>query len=87
MTTEYKISKLEERHILSIMLYLRDNDGCKKIELYHDVSTNPRMPIKLNVLEEMGLIRIDQENKRCNIFLTERGKKVADSIAKIEETI
>ncbi len=87
MTMGYKIADLEEKHILSTLLYLRDNDGCKKIELYRDVSPNPRMPNKLNVLEKMGLITIDQENKRSNIFLTEKGKKVAESVKSIEDAL
>ncbi len=83
----YKIADLEEKHILSTLLYLKDNDGCKKIELYHDVSPNPRMPNKLTVLEKMGLITIDQENKRSNIYLTEKGKAVAENLWTIENSL
>ena len=87
MTMGYKIAELEEKHVLSTLLYLKDHDGCKKIELYRDVSPNPRMPNKLSVLENLGLIRIDQESKRCNIFLTDKGKAVCESLGVIEKTL
>lgn len=87
MPMDYKIAELEEKHILSTLLFLMDNDGCKKIDLYHSVSPNPRMPAKLGILEKMGLIRIDQESKRCNIFLTDKGKIICESLKEMEEAL
>ena len=66
------------------MIYLLDNDGCRKSDIYRDVSRNPRMPEKLDLLENRGLIvqsPIDERNSvnihLTNIHLTDMGKDVA----------
>lgn len=73
------IDVLEEKHAISTMIYLLDNDGCRKSDIYRDVSRNPRMPEKLDLLENRGLIvqsPIDERNS-VNIHLTDMGKDVA----------
>ena len=35
---------LEEKHMVSILLFLMDNDGCMKSQLYSSVSRGMRMP-------------------------------------------
>lgn len=74
-----QIGVLEEKHAITTMIYLLDNDGCRKSDIYRDVSRNPRMPEKLDLLEGCGLIvqsPIDDRNS-VNIHLTEMGKDVA----------
>ncbi len=74
------IRVLEERHMVSIMLHLHDNDGCTKTDLYASVSSNPRMPQKLDLLEASGLIRQESipDTRAVRIRLTDVGKRVCD---------
>ena len=84
-----KIQVLEERHVLSILIYLSQNDGCRKSDLYRDISRNPRMPDKLDILERSGLIEqipIGDHNS-VRITLTDVGRNVADALADVERML
>lgn len=76
------ITILEERHMMSILLYLLDNGTCKKTDIYDGVSRNPRLARKLDVLEESGLIRQVAVGigNRTDVMLTEKGNRVASAI-------
>ncbi len=76
---------LEGKHMISTMLYLLSNDGCIKTDIYRGVSNNPRMPEKLNLLEDAGLIRQESypENRSVRIFLTDMGREVGNGLMSI----
>ena len=40
------LDKFEEKHVISILMYVAGNPGCKKTDIYDAVSRNPRMPEK-----------------------------------------
>ena len=84
--TPRRIQSLEEKHVLSILVYLSQNDGCRKSDLYRDVSRNPRMPNKLDQLEREGLIEqvpLGDRNS-VRIVLTDVGRRVADALVEID---
>ena len=83
------IRSLEEKHLIAIMLYLNINPRCKKIEIYENVSSNPRIPDKLNRLESMGLItqQDDSESRSIIIALTDKGADVAEKLAELDRII
>lgn len=80
---------LEERHMVSILLFLRDNEGCTKSDLYGAVSYNVRMPDKLDRLEAAGLIVQDriQGAKAVSPHLTSRGDDVVRELRRIETVL
>lgn len=83
------IQVLEERHMVSVILFLKDNDGCMKTELYSSVSNNPRMPAKLDSLESAGLIRQEQspESRAVRIHLTDLGREVASLLSELDSVM
>lgn len=85
----HTISVLEERHMISIMLFLAENDGCNKTCIYDAVSRNPRMPEKLNALEESGLlVQASRDDSRSTtVSLTEKGRIVSDHLRGIRDEI
>ena len=85
----YGASSLEEKHMISILLYLNLNRRCQKIEIYHNVSTNPRIPDKLNDLEEMGLITQEptEGSRATTVSLTPKGIEVANLLQNIDRLI
>jgi len=87
MPTDFKVAGLEEKYMLSILLFLKDNDRCKKIDLYRAVSTNPRMPQKLAVLEDMGLLHIEEDGKISTIILSEKGKAICALVEEMEKSL
>lgn len=80
---------LEQRHMISTMLYLLRNEGCMKTDLYRDVSSNPRMPEKLDLLECSGLIRQERNpgTRSVRIYLTDAGRSVGDRPEEIDGII
>lgn len=77
---------LEEKHMVSILLFLMDNDGCMKSQLYGSVSRGIRMPDKLDMLEDAGLI-VQEENgpyRSVTLRLTELGRGVCKELVVIE---
>lgn len=80
---------LEERHMISTLLYLAKSGGCTKSELYRAVSTNPRMPEKLDLLESAGLITQTPsvDSRAVRICLTEAGAQVALALDRIDSLL
>lgn len=77
---------LEEKHIVSILLFLMDNDGCMKSQLYSSVSRGMRMPDKLDMLEDAGLIiqESDGPHRSVTLRLTDLGRDVCRELVEIE---
>lgn len=57
------LDKFEEKHVISILMYVAGNPGCKKTDIYDAVSRNPRMPEKIEILESMGLMTHETVNR------------------------
>lgn len=86
---EKSVQGLEEKHTISIMLFLSINGECKKIDIYRKVSSNPRIPAKLDRLEAMGLIaqRTTRGTRAVTIVLTAKGRQVADKLLELDRII
>ncbi len=81
----YGAAVLGERHMVSVLLLLRREGPCMKTDIYSSVSTNPRMPEKLDMLEDAGLIvqTPDASTRRVTISLTPAGEEVATLLDEI----
>ena len=76
-----------EKNITSIILYLHFFGARTRSEIYNIVSTNPRMPVKLDLLSRHGLITMDERENghRRVVDLTPLGKKYAATICSLEK--
>ena len=83
------IDVLGEKHVLDILLFLRENDTCIKSQLYDAISRGTRMPYKLDMMEEAGLITMEQPemSKCCRIALTDLGRRIGDFLALLSEDV
>lgn len=83
------VRSLEEKHMVSILMYLGTNGPRRKIDIYNGVSSNPRMPDKLDKLEEIGLLRqeIDPVTRSTIVYLTPHGDQVATMLISIDKCI
>ena len=85
-----QIKGLEDKHIISIIMFLYKNGRVKKSEIYRNVSYTATMVGKIDALEDMGLLTQEQkkyENNTIYIELTERGLSVAKKLLDIESII
>lgn len=79
---------MQEKHVLSIVLYLAENGPSRKSDIYGAVSRGTRMPDKLECLERTGIVQIsNKDGHRFLISLTEKGEKVGELISEIKEMI
>ena len=78
---------LEEKHMVSIIIYLAENDGCMKTDVYMDVARNSRMPEKLGMLEDAGLIVMNKAGGAVQIHMTEVGREVAGQLRMLESVL
>jgi DNA-binding MarR family transcriptional regulator len=86
LVAESGVLGFEEKHMIAIMMFLSINGECQKIEIYRNVSSNPRIPDKLDRLEVMGLIKqISTVGTRAiTIALTPKGKEVAEKLIELD---
>ena len=85
----YRISSLEEKHLMSMLMYLREKGPSRKTDIYDAVSTNPRMTLKVERLEAMGLISTEYNNALRSTVgtLTEEVRQVADHLAAVDSIL
>lgn len=78
------LSLLENSRSMRILLFIREHEGCRKMELYDAVCGDGRMPKKLDNLEAAGLIVQRRAGMSTFLSLTDKGRRVADALAEIE---
>ena len=85
----YRISSLEDKHLMSMLMYLREKGPSRKTDIYDAVSTNPRMTLKVERLEAMGLISTEYNNalRSTVVTLTEEGRQVAEHLAAVDSIL
>lgn len=85
----YPVAELEEKHLISILMFLLDNGPSRKTDVYDGVSTNPRMNLKVQHLEAMGLINLEYNNalRSTVVTLTDAGRRIAEHLVVIESIL
>lgn len=79
----------EEKHMIAMIMYLGANGPSRKIDIYEGVSSNPRMPDKINHLEEIGLVtqEMDMVTRSTIVTLTPAGEQIASLFVAIDKCI
>ena len=80
------VSVFEEKHMIAVLIYLAANGPSRKIDIYDGVSSNPRMPDKLNNLEKYGLVtqEMDTSTRSTIVSLTPAGEEIAAKFSEID---
>ena len=81
------ILRLEEKGMFGIVVLIHDLRYCTITDFYRNISRNPRLEIKLDILEDMGLISCDMVHGHRMYTLTPKGEILADLILGIDERI
>lgn len=80
---------LEEKHMISILMYISDNEGCMKTDIYKGVSQGRGMPWKLQTLEDGGLIRSEGQEDRLmrRFYLTNMGRRASEVLRDLDNVM
>ena len=81
------ILRLEEKGMFGIIVLIHDKRYCTITDLYRDISRNPRLETKLDILEDMGLISCDMVHGHRMYTLTLKGELIAELILEIDGMI
>jgi len=81
------ILRLEEKGMFEIIVLIHDRRYCTITNLYRDISLNPRLETKLEILEDMGLISCDMVHGHRMYILTPKGEVVAELILEIDDMV
>lgn len=82
-----RLTILESKHVISMIIFIRDTDGCKKIEIYQNVSRNAKMAEHIRTLQDMDVIETFVRDGSSVIGLTEKGRMIADLLKQISDLI
>ncbi len=83
---DYVLKMMDEKHMMSIILFIYRNKDVTKGMIYQNIGMSPRMNVKLDILKDMGLISIEGTVAK-HVSLTEKGIRVAESISDIEDIL
>jgi len=83
---DYVLKMMDEKHMMSIILFIYRNKDVTKGMIYQNIGMSPRMNVKLDILKDIGLISIEGTVTK-HVSLTEKGIRVAESISNIEDIL
>ncbi len=81
------LSILESARGMTILLYIRENDGCLKSDIYREASHNQSLSSKLDSLESAGLISRRICGRGTRFSLTDAGRRVSDLLLDVRAVI
>ena len=78
---------LEEKHMISTLLYLYEHGPSRKMDIYGNVSRNSSMPSKFLQMVEHGILEERDTSDGSMFYLTESGEAIAGYLKNIEGLI
>ena len=80
---------LNEKNTAAIIMYLYLFGAKTRTEIYNAISTNPRMPQKLEKLLEQKIIKYTAENSKdgTRVELTSMGMKIGEMLCRMERLV
>ncbi len=75
----------DEPHMAEIIVFIHQNPGCLKTDVYKNVARGDRMNKKLDMLEDQGIIGMTVRGRSASLRLTPRGESIAEHLIAISE--
>ncbi|MBR6910401.1 MAG: hypothetical protein IKN41_00915 [Candidatus Methanomethylophilaceae archaeon] len=87
--SETVLDKLQQKHVMAILLYVSKMSPVMKTDIYSNVSRCSSMADKIDTLYSMGLVDIYHAARTNSeiVVATEKGKRVAEHIETIIDII
>ena len=77
----------DEPHAADMILFIHSNPGCYKTDVYKSVARGTRMGDKLDILQDNGILRIENGSRSSSLTLTAKGESVALHLLSISEIL
>ncbi len=77
----------DEPHAADVILFIHTNPGCLKTDIYNNVARGTRMGDKLEILQQKGIIMIENRGRSSALTLTDKGKSVAEHLQSISDLL
>lgn len=74
-------------HSIDLLMYISEHPGCMKTDLYRNVSRNTSTSNRLDMMEDAGLLTIEDCDRTVFLTLTDRGYAVAELFHQAEYII
>ena len=81
------ILRLEEKGMFGIIILIHNGRYCTITDFYKSISRNPRLKIKLEILEDLGLISCDMVHGHRMYTLTPKDEIIVKHILEIDDVI
>ncbi len=84
-----ELNALEGVHSIEVLLYILDNEGCKKVDLYALLGRSTSVQSRMDALVSCGLVRIERRpGTRANfLHLTDKGRELATILRDFDDTM
>lgn len=72
---------------VDMMIYIHGHPGCRKSDIYSDVTRNMHVPDKLAELRDCGMIEMEENGNRAFLYMTEKGDEIAEALLRMKELL
>lgn len=69
---------------IDIILYIHDNPGCRKSDIYSNITRNVHTLDKIHEYRDSGIIEMIEEGNRAIIHLSKKGEAIAEALLRIK---
>ena len=87
MPDDRPIDLIDNRHMMSVLLYLLENGQSNCTLIYNSISRNSNMPQRLDRMIDLGLLTSDASIHGIFMDLTDRGRYIAEHLVLIERAL
>lgn len=81
------IDRLDDKHMMAVLLYLLENGQSNRISIYNSISRNSNMPYKLDRMVDLGLLTSTTSIHGIFMELADRGRYIAEHLVFIERAL
>ena len=78
---------LSSANSMDILLYIHSHPGCRKSDVYNNVTRNVHTLDKIHEFRDCGIVEMDENGNRAFLYMTEKGEKIAEALLRIRELL
>ncbi len=82
-TISSELQSLERKNAIAALLYVLENEGCRRIDLYNSLLYSTSIQARVEELSEAGLMVIRKEmgSRADFLYLTDAGRSLARALS------